>query len=250
MALPVIRGTSAALYPFTQTYSFLTLVGEMQNSYQQRSIKRFGLVKFEIPYPALTQAQKNTVKDAVRTAKGQFATTLTLTLGGITYTNLSLDSDTFEAVESITTQYSAPLKLSQVIPQGLSPGTSGTAFPTLANGAMGILPYTQGIRFQSIVTKMEAGPKQIFSEFAGGLTGYPSDGLRYFRFDESHLSDADLATRVAHFVANFGRGKTFAFVDEDAVTYSACHYSMDDLVVNVAGVNNSSLKISIEATNN
>lgn len=250
MSLPVIRGTSAALYPFTATYSFLTLVGEMQNGYQQRSVKRQGIVRFELPYAKMTQSQKNTIKAAVTSAKGQFDTTLSLVLGATTYTNLSLDADDFEAVESVTKQYNAPLRLTQTIPQGITIGIPTSPFPALSNGTMGVLPFTQGKRFQSIVTKMEAGPKYTFAEFGGGLAGYPTDGLMHWSFDESMLSDTDTAIRVNHFCNNYGKAYKFPFTDEDGNVYTAAHYATDELVVQYMGVNNSRLKVSLEVTNN
>jgi hypothetical protein len=214
-SLPVIVGNSAAIYPFTVDVVFRTMVGRFQNGAEQRSVAQpGGLLRFQIPYPALTQAQKNTVLSAVTAAKGQFGTNLTLTLGSTTYTGLSLDSDDFAATENFTLQYDAPLKVSQTITQNLSPGTAGQPFPTLANGAMGILPYTQRKMFQTIAQKVAAGLKYTTAEFAGGLTGYPVDGLFGWTLDERRLTDADLSTRMGHFIANWGRAFSFQFTDE------------------------------------
>jgi len=247
--LPIIRGASAALYPFTMTFSFLTGVGEFQNGGQQRWAKRPGaLVKFELPYAVISQAAKNTVKTAVTSAKGQFDTTLSLTLNGVTYANLSLDSDVFSATEKITTQYDAPLKLTQAITQNLSPGAKGADFPTLANGCMGQLPYTQMKRFQTLATVHESGPKQTYPEFRGVLANYPTDGLLAWKFEEQNLSDVDLATRMNHFLANWGRLFAFKFTDEDAAFYTTTHYSSDDMVIRVSGPNDSSVTTMLEAT--
>jgi hypothetical protein len=248
-ALPVIRGASAALYPFQATYSFLTGTGPWENGAQQRWIKRPGaLVKFALPYAQLTQTQKNTVKTAISAAKGRFDNTLTLTLGAITYTNHGIDLDEWAATEAKTTQYAAPLKLTQAITQNLSPGTAGGAFPVLASGSIGVLPYTQKKRFQTIGQRVEAGPNYTLAEFGGGWTGYPTDGLMAWEFAESGLSDADTATRVAHFLANFGKAMNFQFTDEDGAAYSKTHYASDDLVINYRGVNDSSIRIALEAT--
>ena len=67
-ALPIVRGASAALYPFTLTLSFLTEMSSWQNGAQQRQIRSAGLAKFDIPYGAMSQAQKNTVKSAMASA--------------------------------------------------------------------------------------------------------------------------------------------------------------------------------------
>ena len=58
LAIPVICGASAALYPFTMTVSFSTLVTKHQNGTEQRSARRLGLVRFSLPYAALTQESK------------------------------------------------------------------------------------------------------------------------------------------------------------------------------------------------
>jgi hypothetical protein len=238
MSLPVIRGASAALYPFTMTLSFLTGMGEFQNGTQQRWAKRPGaLVKFELPYAVIAQADKNTVKAAVTSAKGGFDTTLSLTLNGVTHTNLSLTSDVFNATEKSTLQYDAPLSVAQVLTQNLSPGTAGTAFPTLANGAMCQLPYTQMKRFQAIATVHESGPKQTYAEYGGGLASYPSDGLFSWKLEEEHLTDADLTTRMNHFIANFGRLVRFSFTDEDSTVYTKAHYQTDDMSIRFVGPN-------------
>lgn len=231
------------------TLSFLTGLAEFQNGTQQRWAKRSGaLVRFELPYAVIAQADKNTVKSAVTSAKGAFDTTLSLTLNGVTYTNLSLTPDVFSATEKNTMQYDCPLSVSQVLTQNLSPGTAGTAFPVLANGAMCQLPYTQNKRFQAITTVHESGPKQTLAEYGGGWANYPTDGLMSWKFEERQLSDADLVIRMNHFIANWGRLNRFQFTDEDTTAYTKAHYSTDDMVIRFNGVNDSSVTTSIEAT--
>jgi hypothetical protein len=250
MSLPVVRGTSEALYPFTQVISFDTYICAWQSAAEQRYVRRGGLMRFELTYNLLTQAQKDSVKSAISSAKGQYdTTTLTLTLGSTTYTNLNLDSDVWEATERETTRYTSSLKLSQTITQSLSPGTAGTAFPTLANGTMSLLPYTQRKRYQTIATKSPAGMKYTRSEFGGGFTGYPTDGLLSWTLDEQHLTDADLATRINHFIANYGRAFSFSFTDEDSTTYTKTHYAMDEMSIRYNGVNDSAVTIQLEAVN-
>jgi hypothetical protein len=251
ISLPVIRGASALLYPFTATVVFLTGIGKWQNGAQQRWVRPpGGLVKFEFSYAAMTRAQKDDVKGSslFGSAKGQFATNLSLSLNGVTYTNLSLASDEFAATESPTLQYSAPLKLSQTVGQNLAWGTPGQPFPALANGSIGILPYTQKKRWQSVVTKMESGPKYAYAEFASGLTNYPTDGLMSWEFAMDHVSDADIMTLVAHFVANYGMAFSFTFTDEDGTAYPKTHYAMDEMAVTYKGPNDAGVKILLEAT--
>lgn len=320
--LPVIRGVSAANYPFDMTIGFLTGVGPWQNGEQQRWIRQpGGLVKVAIPYAQLTQAQKNTVKAAFTSAAGRYEQNLEISLpfGGslATFLNFGIDADEWAATEAKTTQYGGPLRLTQSITQSLSPGSPGGAFPTLANGTIGILPYVQKKRFQTVAQKVEAGPIYTFAEFAGGLSGYPKDGLMAWEFNMQLASDADVVTLAAHFIANWGMAYSFLFKDEasgsvlqaainSSVTaipfatdpalaigqafeidaeqfivtalwggatltatrayngttaashlisapvycvYLKTHYAMDELVVTYRGVNDSSLRIMLEATN-
>jgi hypothetical protein len=250
MALPVIRGTSAANYPFTMTLSFLTGIGQWQNGAQQRWIRQPGArVKFSLPYAPLVQADKNTVRSAITSAKGRFDNTLSLTLGATTYTNLGLDDDEWIATEVQPTMYSAPVKLTQAIAQNLSPGSPGGAFPTLANGSIGILPYSQKKRFQTVQQRVDAGPSYNYAEFAGGLSGFPVDGLFAWEFSADQMRDSDVATIIAHFLANYGRAFSFTFTDEDGTAYTKAHYASDDLTITYRQVNDASVRIQLEATN-
>jgi hypothetical protein len=250
VSLPIIRGVSQALYPFTQRIAFRTIVGQWQNGTQQRSVAQPGaLIAFELPYANLSQAEKNTVKAAVDAAAGQSNTTLSVTFGGgVTFTNLSLDSDEFAGTESKTTQYAAPLKVSQVLTQNLFPGSPGAAFPALANGAMSVLPYTQTKRYQTVATKLAAGPKWTTPEFAGAFANYPTDGLMAWTLDERGLTDADRDTRIAHFLANWGACYTFTFVDEDSTSHPKTRYASDTLVIRYNDVNNSDIRIELVET--
>lgn len=241
------------------SFTFRTIVGRFQNGSEQRQIANAGaLLHVEIPYAKLSQADKNTVKTAVTAAKGSSDTTLSIYLpygtGLATYTNMTLDSDVFESAESAPRQYAAPLKLTQTVTQALFPGSPGGAFPTLANGTMGILPYTQRKTFQTVGSVIPSGVKYATPEFGGGLAGYPGDGLMGWTLDERMLSDADVATRFGHFLANWGRAFSYPFTDEDAVTYSHAnangspHYASDVMTIRYNGVNNSGVKTDIELT--
>ncbi|HVY93919.1 MAG TPA: hypothetical protein VHA14_14260 [Bryobacteraceae bacterium] len=249
-SLPVIRGVSAANYPVDVSYTFLTGVGEWQNGAQQRWPRQPGCrVNFSIPYAGLSQSQKNTIRTAVSSAKGRFATDLSISFLGTTYTNMSIDADQWWATENKPTVYAAPIRIVQTIAQNLSPGTPGLAFPTLANGAMCLVPYSEGKRFQTVATSIEAGPLYTTAEFGGGFTGYPTDGLGNWRLPEEMLSDADTAAIVAHFIANWGKLYSFSFTDEAGTAFVKSHYASDVLTVRYRGVNDSTVQVLLEATN-
>lgn len=212
-ALPVIRGTSAALYPFTQRYIAMTGISDSQSANPTRWVRGYPLVRFEFGFNPILQADKTTLKAALAAAMGQFATDRTATTD-TAYTNLSSDADEFAAVEQNHTLYGVQWSLSQTLPQNFSPGSSGGAFPGLSNGAVCQLRYTQKQRFQTIVSKIESGPKYTYAEFGGGLANFPLAGLMAWQFDEAALTDAEVATKVAHFLANWGNCMPFSFTDE------------------------------------
>lgn len=248
-ALPVTRGASAALYPFTLLISFNTLVVPLQNGSEKRSIRRPALAAFELKYGAFTRTQKNTFFAAYSSAKGRFDSGLTLTLGSTTFSDLAFADDELVFTESEALQYGGNIRLIQTKAGSWTPGTAGTAFPTLANGAICQLPYSQRKRFQTMAAQMEAGPQYAYAEFGGGLTGFPSGPLMAWDFDERTLSDADLATRIQHFINNWGRGNTFSFTDEDSTVYSKVRYASDSMVVQYNSFNSSSVKTSLVQIN-
>lgn len=238
--LPILRGPCAALFPFTQTYTAITGVQDTQNGATTRWVKAPPLVQFQLPFMRMTQAQKNTFKASLVSAKGEFFTTWSLTTDQ-TYNNLSLDSDEFSAAEQNTTRYNAQWTLTQVMPQSFSPGASGGAYPTLSTGMICQLVYTQKERFQTIVSKVDSGAKYVYAEFGAGLTNFPTGGLMAWEFDEQNLTDAEVTTKVAHFLANWGNCFPFTFTDEDGTTYSNVYYGSPQLVITRQQFNMSSI---------
>ena len=233
-ALPVIRGPSTALYPFRQIYTAQTGVSNAQSGATARQVKGLPLLRFEFGFNPVTQAQKNTLKAAFNSAKGEFtggngSAGLTVTTDQ-TYTDLGFDADEFAATEKVPTQYGVKWALNQALPQNLSPGASGGAYPLLGVGAMSLLPYTQKLRFQTIKSQMPSGPKYTYAEFgAGGL--FPTGGLMSWTLDEPVLIDTDVATKIAHWLANWGDAFPFTFTDEDSVEYSNVYYASPTLTI-------------------
>jgi hypothetical protein len=241
--LPIIRGTSTALYPFTQTFITFTGVSDSQSANPVRWVQALPIVQFALPYKPVTLADKNTLRAAFVSAKGQFVSggsgSLSVTTD-IEYDYLSFDDDEFGAAQPQAALYGTNWTLTQTLPQNLSPGTAGTAYPTIG-GHISKLPYTQKERFQTIVSKSAFGPKYTFAEFAGGLTNFPSTSLMGWEFDEV-LTDTEVATKVAHFLNNWGRFSPFQFTDEGPVTYSNVYYAADRFTIERLQFNQSRVK--------
>ena len=242
--LPVVRGGSQALYPFVQTYICQTGVSDAQTAASARWVKGPPLVRLAFNYDLLSQSVKNTLKSAFVSAKGQFTSNLSATIG-TTFDNLSFDADEFAATEGQSMLYGLKWTLTQTLTQSFSPGTSGAAYPALSTGVIGQLPYTQKKRFQTIMSKMTSGPKYTYAQFGGGLTNFPTDGLMGWEFAESRLTDAEVATKVTHFLANWGNCFPFTFTDEDGTNYSSVYYASPELSITCTGVNQSSIKTAL-----
>ena len=253
-ALPVIRGSSTALYPFTHTFMALTGKSDSQSANPVRWVRGFPLVRFDFPYDPIKQADKNSLRSAFASAKGQFtggsgSAALTAT-ADITYSDLSFDSDEFAATERITTQYGTRWSLTQTLPQNFSPGASGGAYPGLSTSAISLLPYTQKRRYQTIVSKVDAGPKYTYAEFGGGLSGFPgANGLMAWEFEENGLIDTEVTAKVNHWLANWGDCFPFSFTDEDTTNYSNVYYGSPELAITHTGPNQSSIRTSLVQMN-
>ncbi len=247
-AIPIIRGGLQALYPVTVTYRFSTNIMKNENGSEDRNIRDFGRVKFDLTWGALIQSEKNTLKSFADAAKGRDDASSTLTFRGTTYTNLGLDSDTFSAVENTTTQYDVKMTFSQAITQDLSPGTPGQPFPTFANGSISQLPWTQRKGFRTDLSATSYGPRFPWAWYGAGLTDFPDDGLMGWNVGGQTVSDADIAVLVAHFIANAGMYGDFTYPDEDGTPHTKVRYDSDELVVTYQEPNRASVSIGLQET--
>jgi hypothetical protein len=113
-------------------------------------------------------------------------------------------------------------------------------------GAISELPFTQKKRFQTVVSKVDSGPKYTHFEFGPGAdTGFPTDGLMSWEINEPKLCDVDAEAKIAHFLANWGMAFSFPFTDEDGTTYNGVFYGSDTLTVNRLDYNLSSIKTTL-----
>jgi hypothetical protein len=239
--LPIIRGTSAALYPFTQTFTAQTGKSDGENGAATRWVKGLPLVRIELATNRISQAAKDTLKAFLVSAKGQFAQNLQVTTYQA-WNNLAFDQDEFVASETKTTKYDTKWTLTQTLPQNFAPGAPVAAYPVFGNGAISKLPYTQKVRFQTVRNVMPSGPQYASAEFAGTFSNFPTTGLMGWEFDEHNLTDAEVNTKLAHFLTNWGDCLPFTFTDEDAVTYSNVYYASPAFVITWEQFNAASIK--------
>jgi hypothetical protein len=245
--LPILRGVSAALYPFVQTFTAQTGIADGENGSATRWVKGPPLVRFELQSPRLRQADKNTLKAFFTSAKGQLSTDLKLT----TYqdwTNLSFDDNEFASVENASTRYDVAWRLTQTLPQNFSPGAPVAAYPSLIAGSISKLPYTQRKRFNTISSKMPSGPKYSLAEFGGTFTNFPSGGLMSWDLDQVNLLDSEVNTLLAHWLTNYGNAMPFTFTDEDGVTYPKVYYGSPELSIRWNRKNSAEIRTTLVQT--
>ncbi len=246
--LPIVRGSSAALYPFTQTFTAQTGISDGENGSATRWVKGPPLVRFELQSPRLRQADKNTLKAFFTSAKGQMANDLQLTTYQA-WNNLSFDDNEFASIENASTRYDVAWKLTQTLPQNFSPGSPIAAYPTLIAGSISKLPYTQRRRFNTITSKLPSGPKYSLAEYGGTFSNFPgNNGLMAWALDQVNLLDSEVNTLLAHFLTNWGNAMPFTFTDEDAVTYTKVYYGSPELTIRWNRKNSAEIRTTLIQT--
>jgi hypothetical protein len=248
-ALPTVRGGVQALCPVTRRVEFLTDIAYGLNATEQRAKKRPALTRFVLPYTRMNATDTAAMKTFFESQKGTWDN-WSFTLGGITYAHLVFEDDTFTAREDAGTQttYSFTLRARQTQNAGMTAGSVGAAFPTLANGLRAQLPYTQMRRFAVLLNDNPiAGTRYAWAWIS--LTGFPTGALRGWQLEYPVLSDADLATLETHFRNNWGRWGQFSFTDpDDASPHTKCRYDDDVLQIVTVGPNQNSVMLRIQET--
>ena len=251
-SLPTVRGGVQALCPVTRRVEFLTDVAIALNATEDRRKKRPPLTRFILPYTRVSATETAAFKAFFESQKGTFDSTWSFTLGASTFTNLTFEDDTFTAREEAATPgtYGFTLRARQTPNAGQTAGAAGAAFPTLANGARAMLPYTQIRRFAVLLNTNPHGPQYAYTWYSGGLSGFPTGSLHGWELSYPVLSDADLASIEAHFRNQFGKWGLWSFQDpDDATVYTKCRYDIDGLEIVNVGPNQNSLTLRIQETN-
>lgn len=231
--LPILRNTTGTLnaqvlYPFVRVASCLTTVTQFQNAAEQRSVERPPLYGFQIPMSSLLAADKRAWLNFHVSAVGRQHTDLALSLGGTTYSNLTLLSDLLDVIQKDAVVYDQTASLRQVAAVNFStytPPTPGAFYPNLKFGLASPsqfsseLPFRQSSNFLTSVGDSPYGPRYTFSWYNPGspLAGFPSTYLRSWVLSYPLLTDVDMATIETQFLGCQGRYKLFNFTDPTSV---------------------------------
>ncbi len=224
--LPTLRGTAQqVLYPFTRVVSCMTTVTTFQNSTEQRWVARPPLYQFILPMGSLSQADRASWLVYFSGRKGRFEVNLALTLGGTTYSDLTLMSDNLAFNQSkYDLFYDQQVSLRQAQAANFSsytPPSVGSLYPPLSYGQVTPeywpeLPFSQSNDFLTSVGDNPFGPRFAYSWFGSG-SPFPPGRLRTWRLSYPLLTDADIATLENFFLGKQGRYGTFYFPDPTPV---------------------------------
>jgi hypothetical protein len=101
MTFPTVRnGAGVALYPMTRSRVFVTTVQQFCDDSEQRWLSRAaGLAKFKLQYRNLNADDVNALLAFWRWARGAFDGTWSITVAGVTYSNMYFTDDNFAVQE-------------------------------------------------------------------------------------------------------------------------------------------------------
>jgi phage-related protein len=112
------------------------------------------------------------------------------------------------------------------------------AFPTFTAGESVHIPFGQITEYWNVINRQPHGYQYSYNILASGLKRWTI---------QFSLSDTDLATLQAFWVARKGRYEEFTFTDPDTATTTAkCRFDQDSLEVRYAGPNENIVSVTIQ----
>jgi hypothetical protein len=251
-SLPGVRGSSVeVLYPVTRTVSFATRVQRFADATEQRWMLRPPMTKLSLPYGSLLATDKNNQLSFFASQKGRFDTTISVTIGAITYTNMTLLSDVFSIKNGKPLQYDTQIDLRQVKNSGYTwSAPVAPSFPILSAGVRCQMPFIQTSRYLTMVNDQETGMRYSEAFYGGGFSKFPAAALKEWALEYPHLTDADVAILESFVNSVGGRFYSFAFIDPlDGSSHPKCRFGSDDFILRYSGPNDVALSLQIVETN-
>ena len=112
------------------------------------------------------------------------------------------------------------------------------AFPTLDNAIVTQIPYTTVTRFTTTRNDQECGQRYAYSEKAAAL--------RRWVLTYAAITDAELATLQAFWLARKGSWDSFDYTDPNTTNLLTAHFAQDEFSWQVIGKNQNALSLVIE----
>jgi len=251
-ALPTVFGAEAQ-YPVTKTISFLTSITTSRNGTEQRRMVRPPLVKFELRFNRMNYTDMLAFQTHFLANFGAAGSGITFTLFGVTYSNLYLTSDQFQAQRNVLS-YNLPVSLAQSIPYTTSYGT-----PMVNSSSAGWeppfeVPYMRGFMHRTYSVTQPSGPRYTLGAYAGTIRNYPSApfGIWELKFPKASVDDA--ARIETAFLKQRGRLLTFSMRDPETIGATAayfqnCRFDTDDLTQTYMEDGSVSLSLAVRTVN-
>jgi hypothetical protein len=255
--LPTVRSGHVGLYPLQRSSLLTVSIQRFLNFSEQRFQKHAALEQFVLAYKGLVAADRDALKEFYATTKGQYVSSWSFTIGASTYPSLMFTDDNFVSVESDRPNlYDVTLKVRQVAPGG-APGASGATWPLTSTGAITQRPFAQTVRYRTTENTNPNGPSYSAAWFDGGWIanptlgwpGFPTRGLMAWKLEFPCISDTDMQTLEAFFIAMNGRWQTFSFTDPDSqIIYTSVRFDMDSFTYNYTALGSASTTVLLTET--
>lgn len=148
-SFPTLKSGNTVFYPLKDTQSFSTGVLHFLDDTEQRWRRRKMLRRFTLSCNNINAYDVSTILNFLRSQFGRFDSTWSLTIGGNTYSNLALDTDSYQVMENMTNRLSLSFNIVQVLTDNPTIPSASPYFPQLANGTMTVLPYQNSLEYRT-----------------------------------------------------------------------------------------------------
>lgn len=215
-AFPTLKSGNTVFYPLQDTQSFGTTVMRFLDDSEQRYRCRPMLRRFVLVCPNVNAYDSALIMKFFRSQFGRFDSTWTLTIGGVTYSNLAFDVDSFKMTENLTNRHAMTFPVIQVISDRPTIPGATTYFPQInAGGIMTALPYTSEFAYRSTAENSNYTGRRFAWKWRASPLGRYIINLQALTTDE-------LAVVKNFFYSMEGRKGEFAFLDPggNLVNYS------------------------------
>jgi hypothetical protein len=232
--MPTFPSSPAFRYPVVRRREFDTAIIDADDGTEQRWMRHQGRDSWDLTYPRLTLAERDTLITFWESAHGS-ADLFDFVFDGVTYTNCYFDGDKFSAPQTSQKWRSVSLRICQVTRLADS-GAMPAAFPVLSTGARVQLPYTHDRTFDTVAMQTEGG--RYTRSRRGVLRSWTAGGTA--------LTDAEAAAIWDLFGLAQGMYRQFSFTDPDSGVVHTCRFASDVIELRLIAPGHNSLTVGIQ----
>jgi hypothetical protein len=226
-------------YPVTQTLTAPVDVVEFLDGTEQRWRDGEFLQAFELTFPDVPIAELADLRTFWLTVKGACDSGWTFAFQGTSYADMALEADDLTEVESAYAEkITVSIKMRQTAVHGPYTGAPPAAYPALYGTVVAQRPFTTRPRWQTTRNDLASGARYAWAEWGAVKAAWT--------MEHPCLMAAELAARLAFFVAVGGRYRGFSFTDPNTgVTHAHCRLDADALAVKWLGAGQCAVTVAI-----